>query len=60
MFVTIIFFVSVLIAINFLLLKFSSNSIAKSKKAEKPFVLRERTTIISTQLNSNQLAATGS
>ncbi len=60
MFLTIIIFVSVLIAINFLLLKFSSNRIAQRKKAKKPFILRERTTIITTQQLSNQLAPTGS
>ena len=60
MLLTIIIFVSVLIAINFLLLKFSSNRIAQRKKAEKPFILRERTTIITTQQLSNQLAPTGS
>ncbi|RLD26396.1 MAG: hypothetical protein DRI75_11830 [Bacteroidetes bacterium] len=59
MLLTIIIFVSVLIAINFLLLKFSSNKIAQRKKSARPFIIRERPSVISTQQLSSQLAPTG-
>jgi hypothetical protein len=57
---TITVIVSILIAINFLLLKFSSNRIAQRKKAIKPFIIRNKPSVISTQQLSNQLAPTGS
>jgi len=55
-----IFIISVLIGINFLLLKFSSNRIAQRKKAIQPFIIRNRPSVISTQQFSTQLAPTGS
>ena len=55
-----IIIISVLIVINFLLLKYSSNRIAQRKKAIKPLIIRHRLGVLSTQQLSNQLAPTGS
>jgi len=57
---TTIIIISVLIVINFLLLKFSSNRIAQRKKVIKPFIIMKGLSVISTQQLSNQLAPTGS
>jgi hypothetical protein len=49
-----------LIAINFLLLKFSSNKTIQRKNVKKPFIVQKEPTVITTQQISNQLAPTGS
>ena len=57
---------STLVAINFLLLKFSCNKTAKKKVSEKPFIIKkpslkvQTAPTITTQHASGQLAATGS
>ena len=51
---------SFLVALNFILLKFSCNKTAKRQSSAKPFVLKKHTTTLTTQSASNQLAATGS
>ena len=58
---TITIILSVLVGINFLLLMYSCNKTVKSKKQEKPHILKPTVTkIITTQQASGQLAATGS
>ena len=56
--ITIIF--SVLVAINLMLLKFSSNKTIQRKNVEKPFIAKKKTTVITTQQLLSQLAPTGS
>jgi len=56
--ITIIF--SVLVAINFMLLKFSSNKTIQRRNVKKPFIIKEKPTVITTQQHSSQLAPTGS
>ena len=56
--ITIIF--SVLIAVNFMLLKFSCNKTVQRKSAEKPFAVIKKPTVATTQQLSSQLAPTGS
>ena len=56
--ITIIF--SVLVAVNFMLLKFSSNKINQRENVETPFIEKKKTTVITTQQLSSQLAPTGS
>ena len=51
---------SILVAINFLLLKFSCNKTAKRKNLERPFIVRKSTKPITSQSVSGRLAATGS
>lgn len=51
---------TVLVAINFLLLKFSCNKTTKREPIKKPFIVKKSTTTITTQQTSTQLAATGS
>lgn len=60
MLATIIILVSVLIVLNFLLLKFSSNKIVRRKNTERPYIISKRPTVITTQQVPNQLAPTGS
>ncbi len=61
MILTITLIFSFLVAINFLLLIFSCNKSAKQIKSNKPRVIRNlRPTISTTQLQTGQLAATGS
>jgi hypothetical protein len=55
-----IIIISVLIVINFLLLKLSSNKISQRKKAIKPYIIIKGPSIISPQQSSIQLAPTGS
>ena len=58
MLITITLTLSFLVAINFLLLKFSSNKVVRSeRKSEKPVVLKPETTVKSI---SARLAPTGS
>ena len=58
---TITIILSVLVGINFLLLVYSCNKTIKSKKQEKPYILKPTVTkTITTQQASGQLAATGS
>ena len=58
---TITIILSILIGLNFLLLKFSCNKTIKSEKVSKPKALTVKTkNIITNQQVSNQLAATGS
>jgi len=49
-----------LVAINFLLLKFSSNKTTQRKSVEKPLVLKRKPTVITSPQLSSQLAPTGS
>ena len=60
MLATITITISALVVLNFLLLKFSSNKIAKIKSAEKPYISKKVTTIVTTPQLSKQLAPTGS
>ena len=59
---TITIILSILVGINFLLLKYSCNTTVKSKKSERPHIIKtENTPEISTSPKvSHQLAATGS
>ena len=56
--ITIIF--SVLVAINFILLKFSANKTIQRQNVETPFIAKKKPTVITTQQLSSQLAPTGS
>ncbi len=61
MILTIILILSVLVAINFLLLFFSCNKTTKKEAIRKPQVIKtERPTLMSNQLPNSQLAPTGS
>ncbi len=60
MLTTITIFISALVVLNFLLLKFSSNKTAQRKSPERPFVIKTKTKVITTPQLSNQLAPTGS
>ncbi len=60
MLATIIILVSVLIILNFLLLKFSINKIVQRKNTERPYIISKRPTVITTQQLPNRLAPTGS
>lgn len=61
MITTIIIFISALVALNFLLLKFSCNKTAQRKSAERPpYIIKRKPTVITTQQLSNHLAPTGS
>ncbi len=51
---------SILVAINFLLLKFSCNKVVKPKSNEKPFIVKKHAPKVTTRSVSTQLAATGS
>ena len=56
--ITLIF--SALVVLNFLLLKFSTNKTVVRKSAERPFVIKTKTKVITSPQFSNQLAPTGS
>ena len=56
--ITLIF--SFLVALNFLLLKFSCNKTIQRKSTEKHLVIEKRPTVVTTPQLSNQLARTGS
>jgi hypothetical protein len=58
MIMTITLILTFLVAINFLLLIFSSNKIVKKKPTKLPFILRQKQ--ITTRQLSNRLAPTGS
>ena len=63
MLLTITLILSFLVAINFLLLKFSSNKSTKKIENQKPRILRVEKptpTLVSNQLPTGRLAATGS
>lgn len=60
MLTTITILVSVLIILNFLLLKFSCNKTVQRKNTERPYIISKRPTVITTQQVPNQLAPTGS
>ncbi len=52
---------SILVAINFLLLAFSCNKTSKRKPREKPFILRKTgVQTVTNRQSEGQLAATGS
>ena len=51
---------SILVAINFILLKFSCNKTTRRRSFSKPYVITKPTTTITTQPATSQLAATGS
>jgi len=52
---------TILVVLNFILLKFSCNKTRQRKLSSKPFVIRkQRTPTITTQPATTQLAATGS
>lgn len=57
---TITIAVSVLVAINFLLLKFSCNKTAKREISRKPINLKKPASTLTTRSAPAQLAATGS
>ena len=58
---TIILILSFLVALNFLLLIFSCNKTTKNVAHNSPKVIRnERPTLVANQLETRQLAATGS
>lgn|GEM_PF-915752 len=59
---TITIILSVLVGINFLLLKYSCNKTVKSKKSQRPHVIKTQITpkITTSPQLSRQLAATGS
>jgi len=52
--------ISALVVLNLLLLKFSTNKTRQLKSTEKPFVIKTKTTVITSPQLSNQLAPTGS
>lgn len=63
MILTITLILSFLVAINFLLLIFSCNKTSTEIKTKKPRIIRTQrptTTLVSNQLQTRQLAATGS
>lgn len=63
MLLTITLILSFLVAINFLLLIFSSNKSTKKVENKKPRIIRVEkptSTLVSNQLQTGQLAATGS
>lgn len=62
MIITIIMILSFLVALNFLLLVFSCNKTPKKLDNRKPPFLKQTkaSTLISNQLQTNQLAPTGS
>ena len=57
---TITIVLSVLVALNFLLLKVSCNKTTQIKSTERPLVIKTKTTVITTPQLSKQLAPTGS
>ena len=57
---TITIILSVLVALNFLLLKVSCNKTTQIKNTEKPLIIKRKPTVIATQPLSTQLAPTGS
>lgn len=63
MILTITLILSFLVVLNFLLLIFSCNKTSKKTEAKKPHVIRANKptpALVSNQLRSGQLAATGS
>ena len=61
MIITITLILSFLVAFNFLLLIFSCNKTPKRVENKKPRIIRnEKPTLAPTQLQTHQLAATGS
>lgn len=61
MILTITLILSFLVAVNFMLLIFSCNKTTKKVQSKKPRVIRnDRPTLVSNQLQTHQLAATGS
>ena len=60
MLATITILISVLIVLNFLLLKFSCNKTVQRKTTEKPYIISNKSAAITTQQLPNQLAPTGS
>jgi len=61
MILTITLILSFLVAINFLLLVFSSNKTPKKIKTRRPHIIRnEKPTLVSSQSQTRRLAATGS
>jgi starvation-inducible outer membrane lipoprotein len=61
MIITVTLILSSLVALNFFLLIFSCNKLPKKIEQKKPTVIRnEDPTLVSTQLQTHQLAATGS
>ncbi len=61
MIITITLILSFLVALNFILLLFSCNKTSKKTESKKPRIIRnEKPILASTQLQTHQLAATGS
>lgn len=61
MIITITLILSFLVAFNFILLFFSCNKTSKRVENKKPRIIRnQKPTIATTQLQTHQLAATGS
>lgn len=63
MIITITVILSFLVAVNFILLKFSCNKTSKKVENKKPRIIRTSkptTTLVTNQLSTGSLAATGS
>lgn len=60
MIIMITIILSVLVAINFLLLKFSCNKTHENEVYEKPFVIKNSKPTITTESSVSHLAPTGS
>jgi len=56
----ILILVTSLVLVNFILLAFSCNKTKRAKKVNKPYIIRAKKTILSSQLVHNQLSPTGS
>ncbi len=57
---TVVLIVSVLVALNFVLLKFSCNKTTKKETISKPVIFTKPATSLTTESAQAQLAATGS
>ena len=51
---------SILVALNFILLKFSCDKTSENRKYSKPFVVKKGASAITTRRGSTRLAPTGS
>ena len=60
MITTITIIISALIALNFLLLKFSSNDTTQRKRSERPIVMQSEPKVFTKPPIATQLAPTGS
>jgi hypothetical protein len=60
MLTTITIIITVLVSINFLLLKFSTNKITSTKKVQQPLILKSKSPVITSIQLSTELSLTGS